>query len=342
MRLEIILALAMFASGAATAQDSVFLPDASATTGTCTCLPFGAYDEYPIAKNQKYQTLVPWQQLRTLSRPYIEEIGFAACHTGVHHFDTITIRLASVSVSTLSPEFAKNLGSSPSTVLTSKDYYWHHQAGMWSRIGLQAPFPLTPGQNLVVDIEVTGGVFLNPAFAPSKEDTGSFRRADNVPRLYAIDWKSAPPKNGTPSPRGLKLELASRTSALDLFGRGCKGTGAVAPFLGLAGNAAPSGTVRIELSSALALSPALLVLGASNRPPFPLPLLGFPGCSLYQTVDVALATATDSNGKASVLVPLPATAALSNQRFYSQFFQAELGNSTIGLRASNYGRVLIK
>jgi hypothetical protein len=63
---------------------------------------------------------------------------------------------------------------------------------------------------------------------------------------------------------------------------------------------------------------------------------------MYHTIDLALATATNTSGQLTVPIPVPATAAVNNLRFYGQFFQVELRANQLGLRASNYGRVLVR
>jgi hypothetical protein len=140
---------------------------------------------------------------------------------------------------------------------------------------------------------------------------------------------------------GLKIELASRASALGSFGIGCKGSGNERPSLALTGTARPSGTVSVALSDSLASSPTLLVIGLNNRAPFPL-ALGFGDCRIYHSMDLALAAVTDASGRLSIPIPLPATASLSHSRIYTQFFQVEVANNKLGLRASNYGRVLVR
>jgi len=70
--------------------------------------------------------------------------------------------------------------------------------------------------------------------------------------------------------------------------------------------------------------------------------LGFGSCQLYHSVSLALATASDKSGNLAIPLPLPMSSALSNQRFYTQFFQIEMNTRPLGLRGSNYGRALIR
>jgi len=70
--------------------------------------------------------------------------------------------------------------------------------------------------------------------------------------------------------------------------------------------------------------------------------LGFPDCSLYESIALALPAIADQSGKLTVPIALPASPVLQNQRFYAQFFQVEVTRSGLGLRATNYGRVLIR
>lgn len=343
---RVLASLAVLAAlpvATASAQDSVYVPDSRADQGPCNAIPFGSFGHQPFfPSNLKYQVLVPWAKLAGLTRPVIEEIAFASCAESVNLLATIRIQMSQVDATALTSEFANNLGTAPVTVLDSKTYYWHQKADAWARIGLQRPFQLTNGKNLVIDIEVTGAVHLTPAIEPSATHISGHRADVAMPRLFACDWETAPPAKGVLKPgAGLKIELASRASDLGLFGIGCKGAGKERPKLDLTGVARPSGTVTVALSDSLASSPTLLVIGFNNQAPFPL-ALGFGDCRIYHSMDLALAAATDANGKLSLRIALPASASLSNTRFYTQFFQVEITNTKIGVRASNYGRVLVR
>jgi len=341
MRPRLFLAIALASSSALSAQSSVFIPDSQTGQKPCNAIPFGSFGIYGFPTNLKYQTLVPWTSLARLARPVIEEIGFVPCSDGIGSFKTIKIQMALVTSTKLVSEFSKNLGTSPVTVLDSANYYWHQKKDKWCPIGLQRSFGLKPGSQLVIDIEVTGAVFLSPALAPSTSYVGGHRASASVPRLIAIGWKSAPPVKGKLKGYGLKIELSASTSDLSLFGIGCKGAGSKRPTLGLSGDARPSGIVQVALSNGLPSGATSLVLGFDNKAPFPVPL-GFPECSLYQSIGLALPATADPSGGLKVPIPLPASPVLQNQRFYVQFFQVELTRSGLGLRASNYGRVLIR
>jgi len=323
------------------AQDSIYYPDNRTDLGSCNAIPFGSFTKYPFAQSHKYQTLIPWATLSALSRFVVEDIGFVPCYDGVQHFSSIKIRMGQMSGTSMSKDFAANLGKAPVTVLDSKDYYWHHTKGAWSRIGLQKPFKLTTGLSLVVDIEVTGAYFLAKNFGPSQTATGSFRSA-SLPRLIALSWKGQPPAKGRlKAGGGLKIEIASRVADLATFGIGCKGSGTKRPTLSLSGSARPAGTVNVALSDALPLNSTLLVIGFDNKAPYPL-ALGFPECSLYHSVSLPLAAMTTANGKLTIPIPIPSSPVLQNQRFYTQYFQIEVNKNGLGLRASNYGRALIR
>jgi len=341
MLYRVLASLAVLAA-TTTAQDSVYIPDNRADQGLCNAIPFGSFGKYVFPDKLKYQVLIPWTKISGLTRPVIEEIGFASCADSVNSFASIHIQMGQVDATALSREFAKNLGKAPVTVLDSKGYYWHQRADTWARIGLQRPFQLTVGKNLVIDIEVTGAVHLTPDIELSPTHISGHRADANLPRLFATDWQTTPPAAGVlKSGAGLKIELASRASDLGLFGIGCKGSGTKRPMLALSGTAIPSGTVTAGLSDSIASSPTLLVIGLDNRAPFPL-ALGFGDCRIYQSMDMALAAVTDASGKLSIPIPLPATTSLSHSRIYMQFFQVEVANAKLGLRASNYGRALIR
>jgi len=102
--------LALASSTVVTAQSSVYLPDSRTDQKPCNAIPFGSYGIHEFPKNLKYQTIVPWSILAGLTRPVIEEIGFAACSDGIGSFKTIKIKMAQSTGTKLVPEFAKNLG----------------------------------------------------------------------------------------------------------------------------------------------------------------------------------------------------------------------------------------
>ncbi|MFQ5505247.1 MAG: hypothetical protein ACE5F1_10670 [Planctomycetota bacterium] len=94
----------------------------------------------------------------------------------------------------------------------------------------------------------------------------------------------------------------------------------------------------MSLGGGLPENPAFLAIGIDNKAPYPLSL-GM-GCSLYHSLNVGLLVASDKQGNAALPLSLPLIPALRDQRIYTQFFQIEL-TPKIGLRASNYGRILI-
>jgi len=334
------LSLVALMASALGAQDSVYFPTSNSAGGRYNSIPFGSFTKYPFARNLKYQTLIPWAYAARLTRPYVEDIGFFSCQSGVQHFDSIRIRMSQTKSVVLATDFNQNLGATPVTVLDSKDYYWHLEKNKWARVGLQTPFRLTQGENVVVDIEVAGAVTLEPDFGPSA-NPGGFAQDDLVPRLFALDWKGAPPANGQLRISGLKIELAARAADLSLFGIGCKGAGATRPALHLSGTAKPSGTVFVGLAKGLPANPTLLVIGFDNRSPFPVQL-GFGECRLFHAMNAALAAATDASGSLSLPLALPASPVLQNQRIYTQYFQVEVTKNGLGLRSSNYGRILVR
>ena len=341
LRSLVTLTTAVIVAAAATpvtAQDSIVVPQITSDETHCNVIPFGSFQRYAFPQNQKYQMLVPWSALAKLPRPMIETIGFKACDDGVQKFSTIKVRIGQTSAVELGKVFAHNLGPAAQTVLDTRDYYWHRKKGRWARIGLHRPFALRNGLSLVIDIEVTGAMFLNSEFERSNA-IGGFETSMPFGRLYALDWKHTPPPSGRLGTAGLRVELASRTSDLGTFGIGCKGGRKTRPTLGLAGNAIPNGTVNVSLSNGLPTSPTLLIVGFNNGAPFPIGL-GSPDCSIYHSIDIAIPAATNASGRVNLPIALPA--AIRNTRFYCQFFQAELRTTGLAMRGSNYGRVLVR
>ena len=345
MSFKHISLLVLLAAGSATAQSSVFIPDADASKGLTNGIPFGIYDRpnRPWAKKFKYQTLVTAAQYGKFAAKNIRDLAFASGASGVQRFSRITIRMDQTTRTKLDRAFAKNLTSRAVTVLNARDYYWHHKKDKWNWIGLDLPFPFTVGMNLVIDIEVEGGKFLDTSFVHSKTTIGGFRDAAlAVPRLWAARWNTVAPATGKLSPAGLRIGLSSELASLGSFGIGCLGNGKTLPALTLSGSSALGKQVNIELSRAKPGWPAILILdfGSPMKLPYnPVPIGNFAGCNLSVAVHVSLIAITDAAGASTVSILLPNMAVLLNGVFNMQFFQAEFNPLT--LRASNYGRVLM-
>ncbi len=82
-------------------------------------------------------------------------------------------------------------------------------------------------------------------------------------------------------------------------------------------------TVTFGMGNAFTSGAALLLIGASDRSwnglRLPLPVPGYPGCSIYTDMVVTIGTPISGRGAASVAVPLPVNPALVNQHLYTQF-----------------------
>jgi hypothetical protein len=332
---HIAIGLSLFLASSLGAQTSLFFPDNSSSTGTCNVIPFGTSTTSTTWRNQKYQALLTKTQLGSVPLQ-IQDLGFAGCAGGIHHFDTIQITMGYTTSTTLSTTFASNLTKSQ-VVLSAKDYDWHQAKDKWSRIGLQKPFLWIPALgNLVVDIEVTGTGLIKVV----SSGTGFHR--GTLPRMYAYGWTTTPPATGTAGAAALKIELVTSAADLNHFGQGCKGSNGE-PEMSLGGSAQLGGKVSVGLVNGPKSSGAALFLGLSNGAPLPVDLAvaGAKGCKLYVTTDIVFGAATDASGMATATLPIPKDTTLIGGRFYLQWFPLDKAANGLGWTASSYGRVLM-
>ena len=325
---RVLLASIACLTGSLAAQSTncFYVPNNTPSTGSCNVIPFGTNRSSATWRNQRYQMIIPAAKTKV---GRIVEIAFSPCGSGIRSFDSITIKMNNTKLTDFKTgpnlNFVANLGTNPTTVLDAKNYVWHNTANRWNRIGLQTPFLQIPTRGgVIVDILLKGAHF-----------TGSngFRRASNVPRLYAFSWPTNPPTNGSTetgaTQAGLKLELCYDTHDLSLFGESCGSAKHT-----LTGSAQAGKTVDFNLSGGPTSPPiALFMLGTSNATPYP---VVFPGtkCSLYQNYNVAILGLPTRSGAFTLKVPMPK---LPGLKLYSQWLVFPGGK----IESTNYGRVLI-
>ena len=312
------------------AQNCKYIPSNTPTTGVCDPIPFGTTKSSLRYLNQKYQTIILATQLGKTPGS-ICEIAFAACGTAARNFDSLVIKMNHTNLTTFvgNTNFAKNLGTNATTVLSVKNYTWYNTANQWNRIGLQKSFmyrPVTGKSNVIIEIECRN-VGTARSAAGFQGSTGS----EYPDRLYAFGWNNNPPATGTPDRAGLKIEVCFDVADLSLFGTSC-----VRPRIQmfnhtLVGSAKIGQTVAFDVTGAPPI--ALLVLGVSNGAPFPVLLPGT-NCNLFISPDLIFPVVISAigSGRFKAIVPnLPCV------RFYSQYVVLRRNV----LDTTNYGRILI-
>lgn len=331
-----VLAALLISAVPALAQNCKYVPD-SIPSGPCNVIPFGTTKNDATWGNQRYQTILTTAQLGNVPG-MICELGFVPCGTGPRSFDSIEIQMAQTQLAdfTTSNNFLTNLGASPTTVLSAKNYVWHNTASTWNRIGLQSSFLYIPARgNVLIDIVIMGSGFTGSA---------GFNRSDTtVPpdRLYATSWTGTPPATGSTDKAGLKVEVCFDIATLDRFGLSCAGS-AGTPSHTYSGSCKLASTVNIDLSGVLASRPQVLLVGFSNLPlPIDLTLGGAPGCNLYVTPDLPIVRVSNTGGTATLPLAIPNDSGLVCGRLYTQWVSIDAAANKMGVALSNYGRILI-
>jgi hypothetical protein len=341
MRRVLIATAAVFLIATPSVAQSFYIPSNSPSVGGCNVIPFGiGFGTSPTWANQKYQCMASAAQLGNKPVLRICDIAFAACGTGIKHFDTIEIKLAQTNASVLSTTFSANMVTNVQTVLSAKDYQWHRTANTWDRIGFDKSYTYIAGTtpNLVIQITVTGSKGLISG-------TRSGNHTENVKRIWASGWTGAPPAIGrTDGSRqgGLKFEVVAQMNDVQQFGLGCRGTAGIPTLSFPSGSSAKlGGSLAISVANCIATTPVLHVLGFTRfGPGIDLGIIGAPGCKLYETTDVIFPGVSNSSGVYSFQATVPNDTALICFRIYTQVFPSDPNANGWGRTASNYGRIL--
>lgn len=327
-----VLACCVFAFAVGTASAQFFVPDADPTTGTCNVFPFGSTG----GANVKYQQLVTPAELGNAPCT-ITGLGFAKCGAGTLHFNAIQVVLAhKPGASTLVANFAQNLVSNPTIVVLGTNHDWDLPADSWQDVGMQVPFAYNGIDNLVVEVTVTGSQW-------TASGTGSpGTRAGSHQRVFASNWTTSPPANGTLSSQfALKVEIDTGTAKVSSYGRGCAGSNTLVPAMAVTGSPQLGQSIVFELTNALANSIALHTIGFSNGAPYPADLgfLGAPNCFLYTDLSILAATLVDATGHGTLPFLVPNDASLVGLPVYAQFFDLDPTANAFGWTTTNYVRV---
>ena len=221
-----LLACIVLATATLPAQ-SFFIPDVDASTGSCNVFPFGSTG----GANIKYQQLVSAAELGN-APGLITGIGFAQCGEGIHHFDSLEVRLAHKPGNpTLVANFALNLQNDVTTVVAGSNYDWNLPASSWQEVGLQQAFAYNGVDNLIVEVTARGSQWTATGALGS-----SGMRAGSHQRVYANNWTSAPPASGTLTGTfALKVEIDMGVAKVSSYGRGCAGSSGLAPRMAVIG-----------------------------------------------------------------------------------------------------------
>ncbi len=257
----------------------------------------------------------------------ITDLAFAPCASGNRTFSQITIKMDHIAAGSLSAAFTSNLSSSAVTVLNASTFTWPMVQDTWSKLGLTNSFAYNGTDNLVIEVEVTGG-----GGAP-----GACHR-DTRQRVYSRTVGAA---NGSNSNAALKMELSTGSGA-SVFGKGCMGSNGE-PAMGFTGEPRLTKTLTVGLSNGPILAPVMLNLGLTNKAPFPvdLSIVGAPGCFLYTDGVSGIVTASDAAGSASKVLPVPNDPNLVGLLFYLQWVCIDPGANPANQTTSSAGSVLV-
>jgi len=338
MRNHLLLAAVLGLAATASTQ-AWYIPDPSATTGSCNVIPFGNLMPSTTWSNQRYQTIVTAADLGSLAG-VITGLGLAPCGTGDQDFGTIQIVMDHIpaATTTLSTTFATNLTVNAITVLNATNYTWRLNAGAWTEVGRQNYFVFNGVDNVVIDVTVTNarGNAGTPPITVGGMHYGSRQR------IYAFGWTGTPPATGSTDSAALKMEITMLMARASLYGRGCLGSNSLRPDHHYAGTPQLGQTISFDLSNALPNAVVLLATGGHTGYPFPVDLAtyGFPGCFAYFSVANVLVMVASPNGTVSLPISVPNSPSLLGGQFDSQYFCLDAG-APGGLTNSNFGRILI-
>lgn len=295
----------------------------------------GARDGFPIAYNQTWEyNGATWQQVTTPTTPGPLERP-AMC------FSVALGRTVLFG------------GIDPQTGGT--DATWLYDGANWLQIPVVGPRPSArAGAQMVYDSArgvcvLAGG--LDPANGAARNDTWEFDGvawtqvsvtfapgrdfglAFDAPRRFVV-------RHGGIAGAAINGETWRFGARAESFGAGCLGTNGVPA---LTSNDVPrtGGAWPLALTGANAVAPvAVVVLGLTSVPGFPLDGIGMPGCVAWVSADLLLA-APATNGVAAWSISIPAQAAILGIELFAQGLSLDIGWNPAGLVSANALRGLI-
>lgn len=211
----------------------------------------------------------------------------------------------------LSSTYSKNYDSSPTLVIKKKlmDLPALTKNSAPSKnfvmLKLDKPFAYVSPKNLVTEVRVYNNNNSNKSFA------------------YNFDY-------------------ARYYAPVGTFGTGCKTSGKTTPTLSTNAPVLGFGW-SLYMRNFAGSNPTILFLGASKtkllgtlKLPFPLKVLGMPGCQQYVDMNVLLiGPTTTTSGSATMTFPLPLNFKLVGQKIYAQAWGTDVFANSAGLVVSN-------
>jgi hypothetical protein len=152
--LLVALAAAAF-SVTLNAQQYIGWPDTNpASSATNNTYPMGAYTEW------RYQYMLPAMcfpssQFLITDMAFAQHASYRSSHPGT--YGTFQVRMALTTATSLTSNFATNIGASPVTVMNRSTFKWAWVPDTWVDLGLDSKFPYDGSSNLVIEIRYTGG-----------------------------------------------------------------------------------------------------------------------------------------------------------------------------------------
>jgi hypothetical protein len=317
---------------------TVFVPDANPSSGTCSVVPFGADDPASPFADQVVQILLTNDRFGSAAG-VVTDLSFASCATGRLHFDELRVTVGTTSATVLSSDFAGNLGASTVEVLRLRDHDWPLVADQWRPLGIQIPFVVDGSANLVVEFRTRGASWVPEG--GGGVGTPGFHAATSIPRAVAIGVGDVPPTQAsTVDMAGPKVALRFGLAGSGRYGVGCAGGSGIVPFAFVASPAVLGQTLVFGSFGPPATFRAML-LGLDTRAPlYPIDLApgGMPGCRLYH--DVALGAQggfADGAGVSAATIPVPPVPGLVGLSVYAQ--AVVLDGGRFGL--TDYARAVV-
>ncbi len=329
-----LIATAVAIASPLQSQNIVFsIPDSNAGAGVCNVIPLGSTSTTSSFANCRYQTMITAADMQN-TPGLICGLRFAACSTGVRHYDQLIVRMGHTTATSLSSNFDANLAPTAGfTLLDVSDHTWPTIADVWNDIGLRMPFPYDGQSNIVVDITSINGLRV------SGSGSAGFHR-DTRQRVYATNY--AGQSSGSSGNAALKMQVHIGQNSNWVYGVGCAGSNGT-PDLSFSGSSALGQTLTTHLSAAAAGAPVFLNIGVYTSIPFPLDLtpFGAPGCLIYSDVQGTGSTTADASGSASISLVVPSTSTTTCATLYFQWLVLDPPANQIGLSVSNYGRIVV-
>ncbi|MBL8753213.1 MAG: S8 family serine peptidase [Planctomycetes bacterium] len=282
------------------------------------------------AQNMRYQTILRRSQLGSAGT--ITDLSFSGQSAGYHYNSNLLVRMSHVPQGhVLSTTFATNLPN-PVTVLSSNEYTFRYDSGVWRNLGLQTGFAYDGNSDVVVDITARGNVQTTTGTGD-----GPFHRSDVQERVYA-SFSSLTPTTGTHSDNGgLRMRVGFDCAGANEHGSSCGSLVAAHT-----GDGRRGATFNFRVAGATPNLVAFVNLGLSSGFPLPVSLtsFGWTNCTAFTDSVVMLTVPTTASGTGIYPLAVPNTASLDGAIVFGQWIgldSSEPGSLTF----SNVTRMLV-